>query len=50
MTDAYINFSAVQSRHLKEQYPEFNTMSCEQTFAWLSRYKKILAAMSEVHT
>ena len=26
-----------------------NTMSCEQTFAWLSRYKKILSAMPKTH-
>ena len=26
-----------------------NTMSCEQTFAWLSRYKKILCAMPKTH-
>ena len=24
-------------------------MSCEQMFAWLSQYKKILAAMSKIH-
>ena len=28
---------------LKEEHPGYNTMSCEQTFAWMSRYKKILA-------
>ena len=26
-----------------------NTMACEQTFAWLSRYKKILSAMPKTH-
>ena len=26
-----------------------NTMVCEQTFAWLSRYKKILCAMPKTH-
>ena len=26
-----------------------NTTSCEQTFAWLSRYKKILSAMPKTH-
>lgn len=26
-----------------------NTMSCEQTFAWLSRFKKILCAMPKTH-
>ena len=34
---------------LKEENPSFNTMSCEQTFAWLSRFKKILAAMQKTH-
>ena len=28
---------------------DMNTMSCEQTFAWLSRYKKILCAMPKTH-
>ena len=26
-----------------------NTMACEQTFAWLSQYKKILSAMPKTH-
>ena len=26
-----------------------NTIVCEQMFAWLSRYKKILSAMSKTH-
>lgn len=30
---------------LKEEHPTFNTMSCEQTFVWLSRFKKIVCAM-----
>ena len=34
---------------LKETNPYYNTMSCEQTFAWFSRYKKILGAMGKVH-
>ena len=29
--------------------PGYNAMCCEQTFAWLSRFKKILAAMQK-HT
>ena len=29
--------------------PEMNTMSCEQTFAWLSRYKRILSSMPKRH-
>lgn len=28
---------------------DINTMACEQTFAWLSRYKKILCAMPKTH-
>ena len=27
----------------------FNTMACEQTFIWASRYKKIICAMPHVH-
>lgn len=34
---------------LKENYPTYNTMSCEQTFVWLSRYKKVLCAMPKEH-
>ena len=26
-----------------------NTMSCEQTFAWLSRFKKVICAMLKTH-
>ena len=35
-----------------KMFPEgssMNTMACEQTFAWLSRYKKILCAMPKTH-
>lgn len=28
---------------------EFNTMSCEQTFVWASRMKKIICAMTRLH-
>ena len=35
---------------LKEENPSFNTMSCEQTFDWSSRSKKILAAMQKKNT
>ena len=35
------------TRRLKEDNPNFNTMSCEQTFAWLSRHKKILLCNGE---
>ena len=34
---------------LKEELPEGNTMAAEQTFVWLSRFKKILCAMPKVH-
>lgn len=34
---------------IKKQHPTYNTMVCEQTFAWLSRYKKIVSAMPKVH-
>ena len=34
---------------LKEEHPGYNTMVCEQTFAWLSRYKKILNSMPKIH-
>jgi hypothetical protein len=36
-------------RPLKEEIPNGNTMAAEQTFVWLSRYKKILCAMPKVH-
>lgn len=35
--------------HLKKDNPHFNTMSCEQTFAWLSRHKHILCSMPKTH-
>ncbi len=34
---------------LREANPHLNTMSCEQTFVWLSRFKKTLCAMPKVH-
>ena len=34
---------------LKQENPEYNTMSCEQTLAWISRLKKILGAMQKTH-
>jgi len=34
---------------LKEEIPEGNTMAAEQTFVWLSRFKKIVCAMPKVH-
>ena len=33
---------------LREQLPKANTIACEQTFAWLSRYKMILCAMVRI--
>lgn len=35
--------------HLKEDMPNANTMAAEQTFVWLSRFKKILCAMPRIH-
>ena len=34
---------------LKEEFPDMNTMAAEQTFVWLSRFKKILCSMPKVH-
>lgn len=34
---------------LKRELPDANTMAAEQTFVWLSRFKKILCAMPKVH-
>ena len=34
---------------LKKELPDGNTMAAEQTFVWLSRFKKILCAMPKVH-
>ena len=34
---------------LKEEIPNGNTMAAEQTFVWLSRFKKNLCAMPKVH-
>lgn len=32
-----------------EKNPRFNLMTAEQTFAWLSRYKKIVCSMDKLH-
>lgn len=37
------------STSLRDDIPDMNTMSCEQTFTWLSHFKKILCAMQKVH-
>ena len=37
------------SSTVRGEIPDMNTMSCEQTFAWLSRFKKILCAMTKTH-
>ena len=34
---------------VKLENPNTNTMRCEQTFAWLSRYKRILNSMPKTH-
>ena len=35
---------------VKEEYPEANLMVCEQTFAWLGRFKKILNSTPKTHS
>jgi len=37
------------TENLRQQLPEANTIAAEQTFAWLSRHKKVLCAMPKVH-
>ena len=34
---------------IKEKHPGISFMSAEQTFAWLTRFRKILSAMSKTH-
>ena len=34
---------------LQKSHPEYNLMCAEQTFTWLSRYKKILCSMNKTH-
>jgi len=34
---------------IKRDHPDYNTMAAEQTFVWLSRFKRILAAMTKTH-
>lgn len=34
---------------VRESNSNFNTMACEQTFAWLSRHKKVMCAMQKCH-
>ena len=33
----------------KESHPKYDTMICEQTFSWASRFKKIICAMNKTH-
>ena len=35
---------------VKEDFPEANLMVCEQTFAWLGRFKKILNSTPKTHS
>ena len=37
------------TENLRKEWPNANTMACEQTFAWLSRFKKILCLMDKTH-
>ncbi len=34
---------------LKEAHPNYNTQACEQTFAWLGRFHRILSSVPKVH-
>ena len=34
---------------VKDSNETYNTMSCEQTFAWISRFKKIVCSMGKRH-
>ena len=34
---------------LKDTHPSYNTQACEQTFAWLGRFHRILSSMPKVH-
>ena len=34
---------------VRESFPEANLMACEQTFAWLGRFKKVLNSTPKVH-
>ena len=44
--ECHIDYNPVK---LKNEHPSYNTMSCEQTFTWLGRFKKILASMGKCH-
>ena len=34
---------------VKESFPEANLMTCEQTFAWLGRFRKVLNSTPKTH-
>lgn len=36
-------------KRLKESHPSYNTQACEQTFAWLGRFHRILSSMPKIH-
>ncbi|XP_065896620.1 uncharacterized protein [Dysidea avara] len=36
-------------KSVKDHNEAYNTMSCEQTFAWISRFKKIVCSMGKRH-
>ena len=37
------------SEKLEQDFPEANQMVCEQTFAWLGRFKKVLNSTPKTH-
>ena len=34
---------------VREEHPQYNLMCAEQTFVWLSRFKKIVSSMNKTH-
>ena len=36
-------------REVRQQHPHYNLMCAEQTFVWLSRFKKIVSSMNKTH-
>ena len=47
MNIAYVHIHA--PKPIREAHPEYNFMTAEETFVWLSRYKRILCSINKVH-
>jgi hypothetical protein len=41
--------SLYNPKRIKNENPNWNTVACEQTFAWMNRYRKIMCAMTKDH-